>query len=307
MDFEWLVIWISFAFCLAILTGGMLLLFRFGKLNQLPAKRFLHYYIILMYTFGFYSLWSQVFIDKIPESIQFSNIEFVRNTVFVMGTPFLIIGLILQVIWAYRSQSKSFILKITSIILPIVLLASAYYFYLLGTEFLMTDLVRLYSLAVISFSLSTLIVFLSGSSEILPMKWKWIIALFLALSGAIHLGNFTGISQNEFYMPLYILLFFLFNTIVEVVFLYKAEVSELIDTNSFDDFVRKFQITKRETDIIRGIYSGKSNQEIADEQFITLQTVKDHTSRIYQKTEVNRRPQLIAILRQYLDQNRSDH
>ena len=52
-----------------------------------------------------------------------------------------------------------------------------------------------------------------------------------------------------------------------------------------------------ETDIIQGIYAGKTNQEIADQLFITIQTVKDHSSRIYQKTQVKNRTQLAALLR----------
>ncbi|MDT8374569.1 MAG: LuxR C-terminal-related transcriptional regulator [Bacteroidales bacterium] len=43
--------------------------------------------------------------------------------------------------------------------------------------------------------------------------------------------------------------------------------------------------------------NGLSNQEIADRLFISLQTVKDHTSRIYTKTNVRNRMQLMTLVR----------
>jgi len=47
--------------------------------------------------------------------------------------------------------------------------------------------------------------------------------------------------------------------------------------------VERYRITKRESEIIRQVCQGKTNQQIADSMFISLQTVKDHTHRIYSK------------------------
>ena len=58
----------------------------------------------------------------------------------------------------------------------------------------------------------------------------------------------------------------------------------------------KFKVTKREKEIIAQISLGKTNQQIADELFISLQTVKDHTHRIYKKIGVNSRIKLIRLL-----------
>ncbi|MCX6302416.1 MAG: LuxR C-terminal-related transcriptional regulator, partial [Bacteroidia bacterium] len=67
---------------------------------------------------------------------------------------------------------------------------------------------------------------------------------------------------------------------------------------SFDDFCRKYDVSPRETDIIREICNGLSNKEIADKLFISLQTVKDHTHRIYIKTNVRSRVQLINLVKE---------
>ncbi|MDH4272103.1 MAG: helix-turn-helix transcriptional regulator [Candidatus Aminicenantes bacterium] len=57
----------------------------------------------------------------------------------------------------------------------------------------------------------------------------------------------------------------------------------------------KFGITKREQEIIHLICAGKSNREIEDQLFISLQSVKDHIYRIYQKTGVKNRVQLANL------------
>lgn len=50
-------------------------------------------------------------------------------------------------------------------------------------------------------------------------------------------------------------------------------------------------LTKRETEVLKLIAQGKSNQEIADELFITLKTVKTHVSNILSKLQVDDRTQ----------------
>jgi len=50
--------------------------------------------------------------------------------------------------------------------------------------------------------------------------------------------------------------------------------------------------------VIREICNGLSNKEISERLFISLQTVKDHTHRIYIKTNVRSRVQLINFLRE---------
>jgi DNA-binding CsgD family transcriptional regulator len=55
-------------------------------------------------------------------------------------------------------------------------------------------------------------------------------------------------------------------------------------------------VTKREKQIVEKICLGKTNKQIADELFISLQTVKDHTHRIYSKLGVKSRMQLVQLM-----------
>jgi DNA-binding NarL/FixJ family response regulator len=67
---------------------------------------------------------------------------------------------------------------------------------------------------------------------------------------------------------------------------------------SLDDFYSKFEVSPRERDIIQEICNGLSNKEISEKLFISLQTVKDHTHRIYIKTNVKSRVQLITLVKE---------
>ena len=60
--------------------------------------------------------------------------------------------------------------------------------------------------------------------------------------------------------------------------------------------VLKYQISKREKEIIELICKGMTNQQISDSLFISLQTVKDHVHRIFIKTGVKNRVQLSNLL-----------
>ena len=60
----------------------------------------------------------------------------------------------------------------------------------------------------------------------------------------------------------------------------------------------KYHITKREGEIAELVYEGKSNREIKETFFISLQTVKDHIYRIFQKTGVKSRIQLANLIQE---------
>lgn len=67
-------------------------------------------------------------------------------------------------------------------------------------------------------------------------------------------------------------------------------------TADLETLLSDFAITSREREIIDWICKGKSNGEIADGLFISLQTVKTHISNIYRKLGVRSRVQLVNLL-----------
>ena len=59
--------------------------------------------------------------------------------------------------------------------------------------------------------------------------------------------------------------------------------------------VTKYGITQREQEIIQHLRTGSSNEEIAGKLFISTRTVKGHLYRIFQKTKVKNRVQLVNL------------
>lgn len=57
--------------------------------------------------------------------------------------------------------------------------------------------------------------------------------------------------------------------------------------------LKELGISKREHEVLELMAKGLSNQEIADKLFVSLNTVKTHTSNLFLKLEVNRRTQAI--------------
>jgi DNA-binding CsgD family transcriptional regulator len=101
---------------------------------------------------------------------------------------------------------------------------------------------------------------------------------------------------------IFIFTFFAGNTFLPIYLNYGTLLAvfstEPVKDLSFEEFCKKFEVSPRETDIVREICNGLSNKEISEKLFISLQTVKDHTHRIYIKTNVKSRVQLIYLVKE---------
>ncbi len=62
------------------------------------------------------------------------------------------------------------------------------------------------------------------------------------------------------------------------------------------DLISKYGLTVREIDIVQLFYSGKSNKEISEILFISINTLKSHLSNIYRKLEVSNKLEAILLL-----------
>lgn len=78
---------------------------------------------------------------------------------------------------------------------------------------------------------------------------------------------------------------------------YKGRVLSEQDETKLENFFNQYGISKREKEIISLILKGKNNKEIHRELFISVHTVRNHISNIYNKLNVKNRLQLTNMVR----------
>ena len=77
----------------------------------------------------------------------------------------------------------------------------------------------------------------------------------------------------------------------------RTELPAVLTTHAYADrFVKRYQLTKREIEVLRLITQALSNKEIARELFISDQTVSVHRKNIMRKLGVNNTAGLLAIV-----------
>ena len=77
---------------------------------------------------------------------------------------------------------------------------------------------------------------------------------------------------------------------------YRKTAVQSLDSPDMQAFLIEHNISKREREIIDLLLAGKSNQQMEDELYISIGTVKNHLYNIYQKLQVKNRLQLVSLL-----------
>jgi DNA-binding NarL/FixJ family response regulator len=73
----------------------------------------------------------------------------------------------------------------------------------------------------------------------------------------------------------------------------EKEIAVEPDFSLNEEAVRETGISRRELEVLALMADGLSNQEIADKLFVSLNTVKTHSSRLFEKLGVKRRTQAV--------------
>ncbi len=80
------------------------------------------------------------------------------------------------------------------------------------------------------------------------------------------------------------------NTVVVEKEIYRSSASNF---KVNEEELNKLGLSKRELEVLQLMAEGLSNQEIGERLFLSLSTVKTHTSRLFEKLDVKRRTQAI--------------
>ena len=139
------------------------------------------------------------------------------------------------------------------------------------------------------------IILYGGSLAVLLLIMKWLEWRIVVIDHAFELyAGFVAISftllgiwlANKLTRPKT-------NTVV-------IEKEVLVSTKDFvlnEAELARLGLSKREMEVLQSMADGLSNQQIAERLFLSLNTIKTHSSKVFEKLEVQRRTQAIEKAR----------
>lgn len=305
--FEYLV-YLIFILTVALASGGVVLSSRLRNKYRNDIFSTLLYYQVFIYTFGFYGIWGQVVIKAFLSTyISAELLSRFSDIAILLGFPFLVFAWLMMIRFSSfisgRKNSNWFIFWFLLLNFSVILVVG---YIITKTSTLKPVHLIKYYFIFMNFLYSLLSMYLI----IFPRKGRSVIHEYdrKRISPAIFLIMIAQCTPLLFYTSqqylavIFIFTFFAGNTFLPVYLNYGTLLSAFTDETakdiSFEEFCAKFEVSPRETDIVREICNGLSNKEISGKLFISLQTVKDHTHRIYIKTNVKSRVQLINLVKE---------
>jgi DNA-binding CsgD family transcriptional regulator len=301
------LVYLIFILTVAMAAGGVVLSAKLQKMYSHELFSPLLYFQVFIYTFGFYGIWGQVLLRSfLPAYISADIVVRFYDIALLLGLPFVIFAwmMLLQfsslISGSRRNNWFVFWFLLINLIIIIIIgylageAASVKPLYLIKQYFIIANFV--YS-SVASFQ----IYYGIRENSITGIKSRRTISFSIILIIIVQSALLILFSNQALIAILFILAFFAGNTFLPIYLTYGMEpvpvVTAPLQELSFEEFCLKYEVSPRESDIVREICNGLSNKEISERLFISLQTVKDHTHRIYVKTNVKSRVQLINLVK----------
>ena len=301
-------VYLIFILSVAMAAGGVVLSSKLRDRYHHEIFSALLYYQVFIFTFGFYGIWGQVVINAFLSAyISSELLARFSEVAMLLGLPFLVFGWLMLIKFSCgvsgRKSNNWFVFWFLLFNFSIIIIVGYYIAKtsavkpaaLVKNYFILMDIV--YSI------IASMLIWIRGKGKPTiydyDRKIKASSLIGIMLSQCIPLLFYN--SQPSLAI-VFIFAFFAGNTFLPLYLNYgtllSAFVAEPIKDQSFEEFCKRFEVSPRETDIVREICNGLSNKEISEKLFISLQTVKDHTHRIYIKTNVKSRVQLINLVKE---------
>lgn len=293
--------------CIALSAGGILKTMQMRK--RTDENYFLYYLFFLVFIsiYGLYGLWGPSFFwYTFPGADDQMTMEKINRYLSLLGIPFLVAGWFTLLRFTEEIQSRKISRLLLSILFPVTiafLILSGIFSSPLPDGWPLSDTNKLAFAAVnIMYYFIPGIAMLFLRQEDTPWKASrpvfWL-GFSMILAGILQTTHYflSGISSRTDSVG--IMLYFIGMTIPLIVMVRSPLIRKISaeESDSFKSFCKKYSISPREAEVAREICLGKSNKEIADSLFISLQTVKDHTHNIFIKTDVKNRTQLVNLIR----------
>jgi DNA-binding CsgD family transcriptional regulator len=309
MMFTYLV-YLIFILSVALAAGGVILSSRLRNKYKHDIFSTLLYFQVFIYTFGFYGIWGQVVIKAFLSAyISEELLSRISDISILLGLPFLVFAWLMLVRFSSGISGR----MNTNLLVFWFLLINFLIIFIVGYIIAKTSAVKPVSLIkdyfifmnfIYSLLASILIIFPGKGRSIIHDYDRKIIAPVIFFIMIAQCSTILFYTSQSYLALIFIFTFFAGNTFLPVYLNYGTLLSAFADETkkelSLDEFCRKYEVSPRETDIIREICNGLSNKEISAKLFISLQTVKDHSHRIYIKTNVKSRVQLINLVKEVI-------
>jgi len=312
--------WRLILLLIPLVAGGISIFFSFRlmKRYRISFTSSFFYYMVFLYIFGTYSLAGAGILEHllIRMEIDLKVIHSARLYAIFLGIPFLALAkfMFLRSITEFfqKKPATTFTIFYFLILTAVFVLFGVYMIRLTYFDLgeyrgfiLLQRWVFIGFIWGIYLSAYLYILFFSAVISDLPAKkhirvfGAWYLAFMVLTLTPLALTGYHAIFKQVF------LLVFLSWHLIPILFLnvylnkYQEPESMLPDDfeTSLLAFAEEHDISKRECEVVRLICRGLSNQEISETLFISLQTVKDHTHRIFVKTGVRNRVQLSNMIR----------
>jgi len=310
-----IILSVSAGLCAILITYQLQKKYRLGYLSAYL------YFQIFINVFGLYGIMGQGLVKKILQQqvSPFRTIETIGHFFSLLGVPFLILAWYMFIRLCReiveKKLSRTFnLVYFLALILTFLAYGSVIGFFNLSESG--DDTFALFS-TIISFlyvglqvliliiALSQLFLFSRTITDFIKQKAIRTFGFINLSVFAVSIILFLLVHRSSTLAALYLLVFF--STNLPPVLYWKAylkkhyiaPVLQAIDTLTMKGFFEEYNISKREEEVIQQLCEGKTNKEISDALFISIQTVKDHIYRIYQKTDVKNRVQLINLIQGY--------
>lgn len=300
--------YLIFILSVALAAGGVVLSSRLRNKYHHEIFSTLFYYQVFIYTFGFYGIWGQAVIKAFLSTyISAELLARFSDIAILLGLPFLVFAwlMIIKFSLTISGRNAGNLLVFFFLLVNFSIIIIVGYFIAKTNELKPVSLIKNY-FVFMNFLYSTLasllILFPGKGRSVIHSYDRKIIATAILLVMVLQCTPLLFYVAQPFLAIIFIFTFFAGNTFLPVYLNYGTLLSvfltETVKDLSFEEFCEKFEVSPRETDIVREICNGLSNKEISDRLFISLQTVKDHTHRIYIKTNVKSRVQLINLVKE---------
>jgi DNA-binding CsgD family transcriptional regulator len=303
-----LIITAIFLISVAIAAGSIIITSQLRTQFKFDFLSTLLYMQVFCFMFGFYAIWGQVIvISYVTPLFNKIVVEKIKEITVLFGTPFIIFGWLMMLRLIAELTGK----KTWQYFNAVFLLGNISFLVVVGVYTSKAAGVKVSDVLTYYYLISGLAYTLYGSislwrggnkQQVLKQPQRQNLARGIVLFVLAQNGILLFCYSNIWMALLFILLFFAGTAFIPIYLKYYQEFrlppAQISTPLVLDDFCIKYEISPREKEIIIEICNGLSNQQIADKLFIGLQTVKDHTHRIYGKTLANSRMQLMKMVQE---------